>query len=69
MFLFKPREIAYHLKDSDAKAVFVFEGTDELPLANASKQAFDEVDSCEHLVVMTQDMSACNLDPSEGYKT
>ncbi len=31
--LFKPREVAYHLRDSDAKAVFVFEGTDELPLA------------------------------------
>jgi len=30
--LFKPREIEYHLKDSDAKAVFVFEGTDELPI-------------------------------------
>jgi long-chain acyl-CoA synthetase len=30
--LFKPREVAYHLKDSDAKAVFVFEGTDELPM-------------------------------------
>ena len=25
--LLKPREIAYHLKDSDAKALLVFEGT------------------------------------------
>ncbi|MDQ3713199.1 MAG: AMP-binding protein, partial [Acidobacteriota bacterium] len=31
--LFKPREIAYHLTDSDAKAIFVFEGTNELALA------------------------------------
>ncbi|MEJ7699928.1 MAG: AMP-binding protein [Pyrinomonadaceae bacterium] len=31
--LFQPREIAYHLKDSDAKAVFVFEGTSELPFS------------------------------------
>ena len=31
--LLKPREIAYHLKDSDAKAMLVFEGTAELPLA------------------------------------
>src|ERR1051325_1472317 len=30
--LLKPREIIYHLTDSDAKAVFVFEGTDELPM-------------------------------------
>ena len=31
--LLKPREIAYHLTDSDAKAMLVFEGTAELPLA------------------------------------
>src|SRR5829696_8088937 len=53
--LFKPREVAYHLRDSDAKAVFVFEGTDELPLAKLVKEAFDEVDTCEHLVVITAD--------------
>lgn len=52
--LFKPREIAYHLRDSDAKAVFVFEGTDELPLCKCVKEAFDEVDTCEHLVVITK---------------
>ena len=56
--LFKPREVAYHLKDSDAKAVFVFEGTDELPLANCVKEAFDEVETCEHLIVMTKDPAA-----------
>src|SRR5687767_3400346 len=52
--LFKPREVAYHLKDSDAKAVFVFEGTDELPLGQCVKEAFDEADSCEHLVIITK---------------
>ena len=31
--LLKPREIAYHLKDSDAKALLAFEGTAELPIA------------------------------------
>ena len=30
--LLKPREVAYHLKDSDAKALIAFEGTAELPL-------------------------------------
>src|SRR5688572_7889106 len=53
--LFKPREVAYHLRDSDAKAVFVFEGTEDLPLAKCAKAAFDEVESCEHLVVITKD--------------
>jgi long-chain acyl-CoA synthetase len=55
--LFTPREIAYQLKDSDAKAVFVFEGTDELPTGKSTKEAFDEVESCEHLIVLTKDMA------------
>ncbi len=56
--LFKGREVAYHLTDSDAKAVFVFEGTPELPLAAAVKEGFDQVESCEHLIVMTADQTA-----------
>ena len=52
--LFKPREVAYHLSDSDAKAVFVFEGTDELPLGKCVKEAFDQVETCEHLIVITK---------------
>lgn len=51
--LFKPREVAYHLTDSDAKAVFVFEGAEELPLAKMVKEGFDAVETCENLVVMT----------------
>ena len=31
--LFKRGEVEYHLGDSDAKAYFCFEGTDELPMA------------------------------------
>ncbi|MEJ7847187.1 MAG: long-chain fatty acid--CoA ligase [Pyrinomonadaceae bacterium] len=53
--LFTPREIAYQLRDSDAKAVFVFEGTPEMPLGQSTKEAFDNVESCEHLIVMTKD--------------
>ncbi len=30
--LLKGREIAYHLKDSDAKAYFCFQGTPDLPM-------------------------------------
>jgi long-chain acyl-CoA synthetase len=56
--LFKPREIAYHLADSDAKAVFVFEGTPELPLARSVKEAFDQIETCEHLIVMMIDPAA-----------
>jgi long-chain acyl-CoA synthetase len=65
--LFKRREIAYHLEDSDAKAVFVFEGTDELPLAQTVKEAFDVTETCEYLIVMTKDPLA--LSPIENAKT
>ena len=40
--LLKPREIAYHLRDSDAKALLAFEGTAELPMAAMAKAACDE---------------------------
>lgn len=65
--LFTPSEIEYHLRDSDAKAVFVFEGTPELPMGRNTKEAFDRVDTCEHLVVMTADMMGQS--PIEGHKT
>jgi long-chain acyl-CoA synthetase len=65
--LFKSREFAYHLRDSDAKAVFVFEGTNELPMAQMVKEAFDTIDECEHLIVMTIDPKAAS--PFENSKT
>ena len=65
--LFKGREVEYHLRDSDAKAVFTFEGSAELPLLEAVKEGFDRVDSCEHLIVMTADLSAPS--PLPGHKT
>ncbi len=61
--LFTPREIAYQLKDSDAKAVFVFEGTDELPTGASTKAAFDEVNSCENLIVMTKEPAGASPFP------
>jgi long-chain acyl-CoA synthetase len=53
--LFKPREFAYHLSDSDAKAVFVFQDVPDLPMAANVKEAFDQVPSCTDLVVITND--------------
>ncbi|MEO6222762.1 MAG: AMP-binding protein, partial [Vicinamibacterales bacterium] len=51
--LLKPREIAFHLREANAKALLVFEGTSELPMAQMAREGCDEVDHCEHLVVMT----------------
>ncbi len=65
--LFTPREIEYQLRDSDAKAVFVFEGTDELPMGASTKQAFDKVETCEHMIVMAKDPAGAS--PIDGHKT
>ncbi len=56
--LLKPREIAYHLNDSDAVALMVFEGTAELPMAEMARAACDEVPACGQLIVMTVDPAA-----------
>ncbi|MDX1645200.1 MAG: long-chain fatty acid--CoA ligase [Thermoanaerobaculia bacterium] len=65
--LFKRREVAYHLEDSDAKAYFCFEGTDELPMGREGKEGFEAVESCENLFVVTADPAAES--PFEGAPT
>jgi len=55
--LLKPREIAYHLKDSDAKMLMAFEGTPELPLAQIARASCDQA-GCAQLVIMTADPAA-----------
>src|SRR5689334_24966783 len=55
--LLKPREIAYHLKDSHAAALIAFEGTSELPMARMARAACDE-SGCAHLVIITADPKA-----------
>jgi long-chain acyl-CoA synthetase len=55
--LFKPREIAYHLRDSDARALIAFEGTQEVPLAAMARAACDEA-ACPQLVIATRDPAA-----------
>ncbi len=56
--LLKPREIAYHLRDADAKAYFCFEGTPELAIGEMGFTAFQEVDSCQHFFLMTGNPTA-----------
>ncbi len=50
--LFRPAEIAYHLRDSDAVAYFCFEGTPELPMAAMGKEAYEQVEGCSHFIVL-----------------
>ncbi|WP_017572355.1 long-chain-fatty-acid--CoA ligase [Nocardiopsis halotolerans] len=48
--LLTPREIAYHLEDSGARALFAFTGSPELPLGERAFEAFQQVDGCEFYV-------------------
>lgn len=65
--LFKRKEIAYHLDDSDSKAYFCFQGTEELPMGVEGYAGFEEVDTCEHFFMITPDPSA--PPPVEGMQT
>jgi long-chain acyl-CoA synthetase len=55
--LLKPREIAYHLKDSEAKACLAFEGSPEFPLASVARAGAVDA-KCPHFIVMPRDPSA-----------
>jgi long-chain acyl-CoA synthetase len=61
--LLKPREIAYHLRDSEAKALFCFQGTPELPMAEAAKAAIAVVPSCKKLIVLPHPSLPLEPDP------
>jgi long-chain acyl-CoA synthetase len=50
--LLKAKEIAYFLKDSDAKALLAFEGTAQLPIGAMAKEAVGMVESCKHFVML-----------------
>jgi long-chain acyl-CoA synthetase len=60
--LLKPREIAYHLRDSDAKVFFCFQGTPELPMAEAARAAVAVVPSCRKLVVLPSPLLPADTD-------
>jgi long-chain acyl-CoA synthetase len=65
--LFKAREVAYHLDDSDARAYFCFEGTAELPMGQEGFAGFNKTDSCEQFFLITADPTAAS--PIEGAGT
>ena len=66
--LLKPREVAYHLADSDAKAYFAFEGAPDLPIGDAAWAGFQETPGCEHFFLIKLDSSApAPLEPPEYY--
>ncbi|GIJ46041.1 long-chain-fatty-acid--CoA ligase [Virgisporangium aliadipatigenens] len=65
--LLKGTEIAYHLRDSGAKAYFCFEGTPELPMSAYGHEGFRAAQRCEQFFVITADPTAAS--PIEGAET
>ena len=65
--LLKGREIAYHLNDSDAKAYFCFQGTEDLPMGTDGAAGYAEAESCEHFFMITA--NPADPSPVEGTTT
>jgi long-chain acyl-CoA synthetase len=65
--LFKRREIAYHLSDSDARAYLCFQGTPELPMAQEGWAGFEAAERCETFFVITADPAGAS--PIDGAPT
>ena len=53
--LFKAREVAYHLIDSDAVAYFCFEGPADVPMGREGRAGFEQVPGCEHFFLIEAD--------------
>jgi long-chain acyl-CoA synthetase len=51
--LLKASEIAYHLRDSEAKAYFCFAGTADLPMAVEGRAGVEQVPACREFFVIT----------------
>ncbi len=56
--LLKSREISYHLQDSEAKAYFCFEGTEQLPMGEMGYGGFQGADGCDHFFLITANPAA-----------
>ena len=66
--LLKAREVAYHLKDSEAKAYFAFEGSADLPIGDAAWEGFGDTESCTEFFLIKADSAApAPMEPPEFY--
>ncbi|MFI7448281.1 long-chain fatty acid--CoA ligase [Nonomuraea sp. NPDC049714] len=65
--LLQAREITYHLNDSDAKALFCFEGTPELPLGERGKAGFEGAEGCEQFYVLPATPLATESEYGESF--
>lgn len=50
--LLRPREIAYHLSDSESVAYICFQGTPEMPMGASGLDGFDQTETCKHFITI-----------------
>ncbi|HEY0888615.1 MAG TPA: long-chain fatty acid--CoA ligase [Nocardioides sp.] len=65
--LLKGREVAYHLDDSEAVALFAFQGTPELAIGAEAYDGFSQVEGCRDFFMITADPAAAS--PIDGVET
>ena len=65
--LLKAREIAYHLKDSDAMAYFAFEGSPELPIGREAWSGLQLADRGAQFFLIGSGDSVDGLTPDHSY--
>ena len=65
--LLKEREVAYHLADSDAKALFAAEGTADLQIGRAAWHGFEQTGSCAEFFLIATEASGWTDDEIEIY--
>ncbi|WP_456698814.1 long-chain-fatty-acid--CoA ligase [Aeromicrobium sp. P5_D10] len=59
--MLKPREVAYHLDDSDAVAYFAFEGTAEMPIGESAQAGFQATATCKDFFLIGLDSAPSGL--------
>ena len=50
--LLRPREVAYHLSDSNSLVYICFEGVPEMPMGPSGLEAFEQVDTCKEFITL-----------------
>jgi long-chain acyl-CoA synthetase len=50
--LLRPREIAYHLKDSDSKIYICFEGVPDMPMGPSGWEGYQQVEGCTEFITL-----------------
>jgi len=65
--LLRPREIQYHLSDSEAVMYICFEGTPEMPMGKAGHEGFKQTETCKEFFIIPTIPGGDS--PIEGVKT